>query len=116
MSETVQSAAPGRYELLVGSAAEFHAPVMRRVQESNGTQGSLSKEASQASIRQGQRTTSQGGSLARKRYQTDSVFLRGKNPVWIGTYRRDVIRPDGKVLSKRRAIVLGTIKELPPRR
>ncbi len=116
MSETVPSAAPGRYELLVGSAAEFHAPVMRRVQESNGTQGSLCKEASQASIRQGQRTTSQGGSLARKRYQTGSVFLRGKNPVWIGRYRGAVIRPDGKVVRKRRSIVLGTKKEFPTKR
>ena len=65
-------------------------------------------DGSQANIRLGQRTTSQGSSLARKRYQTGSVFLRGKNPVWIGRYREDVIRPDGKVVRKRRSVVLGT--------
>jgi len=116
MSETVPSAPPGRYELFVGSTEGFHAPVMRRVQESNGTQASLCKEAGQANIRLGQRTTSQGGSLARKRYQTGSVFLRGKNPVWIGRYREDVIRPDGKVVRKRRSVVLGTKKEFPTKR
>lgn len=116
MSETVPSPSPGRYELFVGSAEGFHVAVMRRVHESNGTQASLPNETSQASIRQGQRTTSQGGSLARKRYQTGSVFLRGKNPVWIGRYREDVIRPDGKVVRKRRSIVLGTKKEFPTKR
>ena len=116
MSETIPSLSPGRYELFVGSAEGLHVPVMRRLQESNGTSASLSKETSQASIRQGQRTTSQGGSLARKRYQTGSVFLRGKNPVWIGRYREDVIRPDGKVVRKRRSVVLGTKKEFPTKR
>jgi len=54
--------------------------------------------------------------LARKRYQTGSVFLRGKNPVWIGRYREDVIGADGKVLRKRTSIVLGGKKELPTKR
>src|SRR5690349_24206356 len=116
MSETAPSAAPGRCELFVGSPEGFRVPVMRQLQDSNGTQVLLSKEASQASMRQGQRTTSQGGSLARKRYQTGSVFLRGKNPVWIGRYREDVIRPDGKVVRKRRSVVLGTKKEFPTKR
>ena len=111
MSETVPSASPGRYELFVGSAEGFHPPVMRRVQESNGTQASLCEEPGQANIRLGQRTTSQGGSLARKRYQTGSVFLRGKSPVWIGRYREDVIGTDGRVVRKRRSVVLGTKKK-----
>lgn len=54
--------------------------------------------------------------MARKRYQTGSVFLRGKNPVWIGRYREDVIGPDGKVVRKRRSVVLGTRKEFPTKR
>jgi integrase len=44
------------------------------------------------------------------------VFLRGKNPVWIGRYREDVIAADGKVLRKRTSIVLGSKKEFPTKR
>ena len=54
--------------------------------------------------------------MARKRYQTGSVFLRGKNSVWIGRYREDVIGSDGKVRRKRTSVVLGSRKEFPTKR
>lgn len=54
--------------------------------------------------------------MARRRYQKGSVFLRGKNPVWVGRYREDVIGPDGKIVRKRCSIVLGTRKEYPTKR
>jgi integrase len=58
-------------------------------------------------------STGKGGSLARKRFQKGTLFLRGKNPVWVGRYREDVIGPDGQVRRERKAIVLGTKREYP---
>jgi len=54
--------------------------------------------------------------MARRRYQKGSVFLRGKNPVWVGRYREDVIRHDGGIVRKRCSIVLGTKREYPTKR
>ena len=51
--------------------------------------------------------------MARKRFQKGTLFLRGKNPVWVGRYREDVIGPDGQVRRERKAIVLGTKREYP---
>jgi hypothetical protein len=58
----------------------------------------------------------QGGSMARKRYQSGCVFLRGKNPVWIGRYREDVIGPEGHPVRVLKSVVLGTKRELPTKR
>src|SRR6266404_7166723 len=58
-------------------------------------------------------STGKGGPLARKRFQKGTLFLRGKNPVWVGRYREDVIGPDGQVRRERKAIVLGTKREYP---
>jgi len=44
------------------------------------------------------------------------VFLRGKNPVWVGRYREDVIGPDGHPARVLKSVVLGTKKELPTKR
>lgn len=54
--------------------------------------------------------------MARRRYQRGSVFLRGQNPVWVGRYREDILRPDGKVIRQRRSVVLGTKSEFPTKR
>ena len=54
--------------------------------------------------------------MARKRFQKGTLFLRGKNPVWVGRYREDVIGPDGQVRRERKAIVLGTKREYPTKR
>lgn len=56
------------------------------------------------------------GLMARRRFQTGCVFLRGKNPVWVGRYREDVISPDGHPIRVLKSIVLGTKKELPTKR
>ena len=56
------------------------------------------------------------GSMARRRFQTGCVFLRGKNPVWVGRYREDVIGPDGNPVRVLKSIVLGTKKELSTKR
>jgi len=122
MSETFSSVPSGQCELFSGSADGFRVTVLRpidpsKTQPSTGVKESLPDAASQDSLSdRGQRTTSQGGSLARKRYQTGSVFLRGKNPVWIGRYREDVIRDDGRVFRKRTSVVLGSKKEFPTKR
>jgi len=117
MADIFASIPLGRYELFRGSGGGFRVTVLRPVQDSTGTKDSLPDVASQDTLSdRGQRTTSQGGSLARKRYQTGSVFLRGKNQVWIGRYREDVIGANGKVLRKRTSIVLGNKKEFPTKR
>src|SRR6266849_8888172 len=59
---------------------------------------------------------SEGSSMARRRYQNGCVFLRGKNPVWVGRYREDVIGPDGHPIRVLKSIVLGAKRELPTKR
>jgi hypothetical protein len=49
--------------------------------------------------------------MARKRYQRGSVSLIGKT--WIGRYREDQIGMDGITRRIKRAVMLGTKKELP---
>src|SRR5256885_9677633 len=69
-----------------------------------------------AASRAAESTSEEHSSMARRRYQKGSVFLRGKNPVWVGRYREDLIQPDGKIVRKRCSIVLGTRKEYPTKR
>jgi integrase len=59
---------------------------------------------------------SERSSMARRRFQNGCVFLRGKNPVWVGRYREDVIGPDGHPVRVLKSIVLGTKRELPTKR
>lgn len=55
--------------------------------------------------------------MARKRYQRGTVFLRGKNPVWVGRYREDVfVGNEEKPRRVLKSVVLGTKKELPTKR
>jgi hypothetical protein len=72
MSDAFSSVLPGRYELFVGSADGLP------VQEGNGTDGLLSKEATQASIPQGQRTTSQGRFIGSEALPDWQCFLERK--------------------------------------
>jgi integrase len=55
-------------------------------------------------------------SMARRRYQNGCVFLRGKNPVWVGRYREDVVGADGHPIRVLKSIVLGSKRELPTKR
>ena len=71
-------------------------------------EGTVSTEAIESS--------SNGGSMARKRYQKGSVYLCGKNQMWYGRYRDDVISPDGKTSRVRRNVSLGSKRELPTKR
>ena len=51
--------------------------------------------------------------MARRRYQTGRVFVRGKhNPVFVGRYREDLIEADGSIRRVERSIVLGLVSEL----
>lgn len=52
--------------------------------------------------------------MARRRYQTGSLFLRGNN--WIGRWREDVMDGAGAVRRLRRSAVIGTLKQLPTKR
>ncbi len=55
--------------------------------------------------------------MARRRYQTGQLQLRGKRKrVWIGRWREDVIRSDGKIDRVRRSEILGTLKDYKTRR
>jgi integrase len=65
---------------------------------------------------QEQRFGERGGSLARRRYQKGSVFLRGKKcPVWVGRWREDVIE-DGHLRREYRSEVLGSKSDYPTKR
>lgn len=51
--------------------------------------------------------------MARRRYQTGRIIVRGKlNPVFVGRYREDVIMPDGSVRRVEKSVVLGKVSEL----
>jgi integrase len=55
--------------------------------------------------------------MARQRYQRGCIFLRGKNPVWIGRYREDMLVADGATpIRVLKSVVLGSKRELPTKR
>ena len=55
--------------------------------------------------------------MPRKRYQKGTLFKRGKrNPVWIGRFLDDEIQPDSTKKRVHRAVVLGTVKDLPTKK
>lgn len=55
--------------------------------------------------------------MARQRYQSGSLFIRGKRrKVWVGRWRETVIGPDGTLASVRRSEVLGAVAHIPSRR
>src|SRR5438132_4104857 len=58
--------------------------------------------------------STQGGSMARRRYQCGCVILKGQ--VWYGKYRDDVVEQDGTVTRVQRRTPLGTKKEYPTKR
>jgi integrase len=73
----------------------------------------LSPRACSVSRKAIEPSSSEGSLMARRRYQNGCVFLRGKNPVWIGRYREDVIGADGHPVRVLKSVVLGGKKELP---
>jgi integrase len=53
------------------------------------------------------------GSMARRRYQTGRVFVRGKKqPMFVGRWREDVIVEGNQTIRVERSVVLGSIAEL----
>ncbi len=64
--------------------------------------------------RKGSGASELGGSLARKRYQKGTLYLKGES--WVGRWRIDVVLPDGSKRRIRRARVIGTLKEYPTQR
>ena len=55
--------------------------------------------------------------VARRRYQTGSLFKRGRRrKVWVARWREDVIQPDGSRGRLQRSVVLGLVSEIPTRR
>ena len=56
-------------------------------------------------------------SMARRRYQKGSLFLRGtREKVWVGRWLEDEVYPDGKVHRRHRSEVLGSTKDYPTKR
>lgn len=82
----------------------------------NGSTLLRSRTACTVAHRAVESSGSEGSLMARRRYQNGCVFLRGKNPVWVGRYREDVIGPDGHPVRVLKSIVLGTKRELPTKR
>lgn len=64
--------------------------------------------------RKGSGASERGGSLARKRYQKGTLYLKGES--WVGRWRIDVVLPDDSKRRIRRARVIGTLKEYPTQR
>jgi len=55
--------------------------------------------------------------MARRRYQTGCLFIRGKRrKVWVARWREDVLRPDGTPGRVLRSEVIGLVAEIPTRR
>ena len=55
--------------------------------------------------------------MARRRFQTGRIIIRGKNPpVFVGRWREDVIQPDGTISRVERSMVLGTVAEVKTKR
>ena len=53
------------------------------------------------------------GSMARRRYQNGTIFVRGKrNPLFIGRYRKDEIQQDGTIKRHQCKVMLGLVSEL----
>src|SRR5712692_296508 len=74
-------------------------------------------DAPSSTMRLGQPLNGPGASMARRRFQTGTIFVRGKNPPkWIGRWREDVVGLDGTVHRVRHSVVLGTTAELPTKR
>jgi integrase len=54
--------------------------------------------------------------MARRRFQNGRLFLRGKNPVWVGRWREDVVQADGLVRRIEKSVVVGTKHQFPTKR
>jgi integrase len=91
--------------------------VANELNSASVTEGSeQSYTANCANLRgRGQQIGERGGSLARRRYQKGRVFLRGKNQVWVGRWREDVIE-DGRIRRIERSNVLGSRSDFPTKR
>jgi integrase len=62
----------------------------------------------------GAKNDGRGGNLARRRYQTGTLRLRGKRKkVWTLRWREDLVDADGSVRRVKREAVVGTHAELP---
>ncbi len=84
------------------------APPMARDESVQGPQSAVLHSAGAI------KSTGEGGSLARKRYQKGSVSLIGQN--WVGRYRESFLDSNGKESRVKRAVILGSRKELPTKR
>jgi integrase len=61
---------------------------------------------------------SKGGQVARrKRFQTGQLYKRGKRrKVWYGRWYENALQADGTVRQIRRAVILGTVADIPTKR
>jgi integrase len=54
--------------------------------------------------------------MARRRHQRGQLSLRGKEKLWVGRWREDLVRPDGTIHRARKSEVIGSLKEFKTRR
>ena len=55
--------------------------------------------------------------MVRRRYQSGSLFLRGRRKkAWVGRWVEQMIAADGSLRNVRRSVVLGTRADIPTRR
>jgi integrase len=73
----------------------------------------ISPDIATVAPRQFESASEEGSSMARRRYQTGRVFVRGKKqPMFVGRWREDVIVEGNQTIRVERSVVLGSIAEL----
>ena len=81
--------------------------------EPTGTQGKSEVDCPREPLSQRRA----GLSLARRRYQKGTLFLRGKREkVWVGRWLADEIQPDGTIKRIHKSEVLGSRRDFPTKR
>lgn len=81
---------------------------------SSETQSAVRAESDRLPDCKGLESTSRKDTLARRRFQTGSLYLKGKN--WMGRWREDVILSDGSVKRERKTQAIGTLAEYPTKK
>src|SRR5712692_6698948 len=109
MSDTFSSIRPGKYQVFKGSAGGFRITVIRPLSATFNTE-----ERSDTLPALGQPISEQeGNKLARRRYQTGSLLVRGKKEKrWVARWREDVIEA-GQIRRVNHSEIIGTMRDFP---
>lgn len=85
---------------------------VKRIDHNDSSQPKTSRTIG-GSTEQARRAIIKEALMARRRYQTGSIFVRGtRRKVYVLRYYEPVLLPNGKVGSTRKAVVLGAVSEI----